>query len=120
MLNQKLQQKLLQKLSPQQIQLMKLLQLPSIVLEQRVKQEIEENPALEEGMDSEELQSSEDINREEKTETQEEDSQLQNDEFDISDYLNEDDVPTYKTTTNNTSEDDEQKDIPFSFKKIFS
>ena len=48
MLSQKLQQKLLQKLSPQQILLMKLLQIPSMSLEQRIKQEIEENPALEE------------------------------------------------------------------------
>jgi len=48
MLNQRLQQKLLQKLSPQQILLMKLLQIPSVALEQRIKQEIEENPALEE------------------------------------------------------------------------
>ena len=48
MLNQKLSQKLLQKLSPQQIQLIKLLQVPSVQMEQRIKQEIEENPALEE------------------------------------------------------------------------
>ena len=48
MLNQRLQQKLLQKLSPQQILLMKLLQIHSMALEQRIKQEIEENPALEE------------------------------------------------------------------------
>lgn len=47
MLNLKLQQKLLQKLSPQQILVMKLLQIPSIALEQRIKQEIEENPAFE-------------------------------------------------------------------------
>ena len=49
MLNQKLQQKLLQKLSPQQIQLIKLLEIPTIQLEQRIKREIEENPVLEEG-----------------------------------------------------------------------
>ena len=54
-LRQSLQQKLLQKLSPQQIQLMKLLQVPTVELEQRIKQEIEENPALSEGaeLDSE-------------------------------------------------------------------
>ena len=49
MLKQKLQQKLLQKLSPQQIQMIKLLEIPSMQLEQRIKAEIEENPALEEG-----------------------------------------------------------------------
>ena len=49
MLKQKLQQKLLQKLSPQQIQMIKLLEIPTMQLEQRIKAEIEENPALEEG-----------------------------------------------------------------------
>ena len=49
MLKQTLSHKLLQKLSPQQIQLMKLLQVPTMELEQRIKEEIEENPALEEG-----------------------------------------------------------------------
>ena len=63
MLNQRLQQKLLQKLSPQQILLMKLLQIPSMALEQRIKQEIEENPVLEVG-DSEEDAAS-DMNGEE-------------------------------------------------------
>src|SRR5688572_33473846 len=46
-LSQNLQQKLLQKLSPQQIQLMKLLQVPTANLEERIKEEMEENPALE-------------------------------------------------------------------------
>ncbi|NVO02580.1 MAG: RNA polymerase sigma-54 factor, partial [Bacteroidetes bacterium] len=59
MLNQSLQQRLLQKLSPQQIQLMKLLQIPAIALEQRIKEEIEENPALEEGADEEENENNE-------------------------------------------------------------
>ena len=49
MLKQSLQQKMLQKLSPQQIQLMKLLQLPTVALEQRIKEELEGNPALDEG-----------------------------------------------------------------------
>ena len=48
-LKQSLQHRLLQKLSPQQIQLMKLLQVPTVELEQRIKQEIVDNPALEEG-----------------------------------------------------------------------
>jgi RNA polymerase sigma-54 factor len=59
MLNQKLQQKLLQKLSPQQILLMKLLQIPTIALEQRIKQEIEENPALEDTDEQEEVNNEE-------------------------------------------------------------
>ena len=53
MLNQSLQHRLLQKLSPQQIQLMKLLQVPTVALEQRIKEELESNPALEEGVESE-------------------------------------------------------------------
>ncbi|RMF28448.1 MAG: RNA polymerase sigma-54 factor, partial [Bacteroidetes bacterium] len=52
MLKQNLSQKMLQKLSPQQIQLMKLLQIPTATLEQRIKEELEANPALEEGEDS--------------------------------------------------------------------
>ena len=55
MLKQSLQQKLLQKLSPQQIQLMKLLQLPTVSLEQRVKEELESNPALDEGKESQDI-----------------------------------------------------------------
>ncbi|MDG1310002.1 MAG: RNA polymerase sigma-54 factor, partial [Flavobacteriaceae bacterium] len=54
MLKQYLQYKLSQKLSPQQIQLMKLIQLPTQAFEQRIKQELEENPALESGKDQEE------------------------------------------------------------------
>ena len=53
MLKQSLQQKLLQKLSPQQIQMIKLLEIPTMELEQRIKKELEENPALEEGEEKE-------------------------------------------------------------------
>ena len=53
MLKQRLQQKLLQKLSPQQIQMIKLLEVPTLQIEQRIKKELEENPALEEGADPE-------------------------------------------------------------------
>ena len=51
MINQSLQQKLLQKLSPQQIQMIKLLEIPTMQLDERIKQELEENPLLEEGRD---------------------------------------------------------------------
>jgi RNA polymerase sigma-54 factor len=57
MLKQRLQQKLLQKLSPQQIQMIKLLEVPTMQIEQRIKKELEENPALEEGADEEEVNS---------------------------------------------------------------
>ncbi|MCD4773862.1 MAG: RNA polymerase factor sigma-54 [Bacteroidales bacterium] len=110
MLNQRLQQKLLQKLSPQQILLMKLLQIPTIALEQRIKQEIEENPALE---DIEDITETEDSDSEIEDEFSE-DSDNSDDEFDLNDYLDEDDIPSYKLNANNSSADDERKDIPFS------
>ena len=113
MLNQRLQQKLLQKLSPQQILLMKLLQIPSMALEQRIKQEIEENPALEEAGAAEE-DPSEEIDRDDVGEDgTEEDYDSKEDEFDLDDYIQDDEIPAYKTSTSNQSTDDEQKDIPY-------
>jgi len=110
MLKQRLQQKLLQKLSPQQIQLIKLLEVPTIQLEQRIKKEIEENPILEEGHeeDPEELEEG----------TREEVSKEQ-DEFSFEDYLNDEDIPSYKLQTNNYSKDDKVKEIPFSMGTSF-
>jgi len=118
MLNQKLQQKLLQKLSPQQIQLMKLLQVPTIALEQRIKQEIEENPALEEGEEGEE-EINEDpddslpVASDEDEEGEKEPQRNDEDEFAFSDYVDEDDIPAYRLASNNTSPDDERKEIPY-------
>ncbi|MFC2152839.1 hypothetical protein ACFLSE_09975 [Bacteroidota bacterium] len=108
MLKQSLQQKLLQKLSPQQIQMIKLLEVPTIQLEQRIKKELEENPVLEEGKDEEELQEN---GEEELTE-----DNLDNDidEFSLDDYINDEDIPTYKLSANNYSKDDKKEDIPFS------
>ncbi len=106
MLKQRLQQKLLQKLSPQQIQMIKLLEVPAIQLEQRIKKEIEENPALEEGADE---QLSEAENEEDKFEEKEQD------EFSLDDYLNDEDVPDYRLQARNYSKDDDRKnEIPFS------
>jgi RNA polymerase sigma-54 factor len=110
-LKQHLVQKLEQKLSPQQIQLMKLLQVPTIELDQRIKQEIEENPALEEGEDREEDEFS---NEESEDDFDEEGD----DEFDISDYL-DDDVADYKTQANNHSKDEEERVIPLSGEQSF-
>jgi len=105
MLSQRLQLKLSQKLSPQQIQLMKLIQLPVQELEQRLSREIEENPALETGKENEEdlYEESEDYN----------DENINDDEINVEDYLSDDDVPDYKLKSNNHSADDEQKNIPF-------
>ncbi len=109
MLKQTLSQKMLQKLSPQQIQLMKLLQVPTMELEQRIKEEIEENPALEEGIEEAD-EFSDDYDQSE-PESKEED-------FDINDYL-DDDLPQYKTSTNNYSADDDEGGIPISGGKSF-
>ena len=106
MLKQRLQQKLLQKLSPQQIQMIKLLEIPAIQLEQRIKKEIEENPALEEGAD-------EPLSDQEQEEENFEDNEL--DEFSLDDYLNDEDIPEYRLQTSNYSKESERKsEIPFS------
>lgn len=106
MLKQKLQQKLLQKLSPQQIQMIKLLEVPTTLLEQRIKKEIEENPVLEEGRTQEE---EEERASEEENTTEAED----NDQISIEDYLTDDSIPSYKLNANNYSKDDKRPDVPF-------
>jgi RNA polymerase sigma-54 factor len=104
-----LQQKLLQKLSPQQIQVIKLLEIPTIQLEQRIKKELEENPVLE--LESDSPDNNEDTDQNE-SDTE---PDIDNDEFSFDDYLtDDDDIPTYKTNTNNYSKDDKYIDIPFS------
>jgi len=107
MLNQRLQLKLSQKLSPQQIQLMKLIQLPLQELEQRLAREIEENPALEAGKENDEnsFDESNDYNEPEENSNE--------DEINVEDYLSDDDVPDYKLKSNNHSPDDEEKNMPF-------
>ena len=113
MLKQKLQQKLLQKLSPQQIQMIKLLEIPTMQLEQRIKSELEENPILEEGRDEDEP----DIQNEEESLTDEQDQD--NDEFSLEDYLNDEDIPSYRLESHNYSKDDKREEIPFSVGSTF-
>jgi len=103
-----LQQKLLQKLSPQQIQVIKLLEIPTMQLEQRIKKELEENPVLELESDNpssadEQLDDSRDNN-----------SDVDNEEFSMDDYYEDDEIPTYKLNVNNYSKDDKYIDVPFS------
>lgn len=112
MLTQKLQQKLLQKLSPQQILLMKLLQIPSIALEQRIKQEIEENPALEDAADPEMSTDAEEIPNDTEPDPLDE-LERERDDFDITDYLDDDDIPAYRMHSNNSSADDEHREMPY-------
>ena len=111
MLKQRLQQKLLQKLSPQQIQMIKLLEIPAIQLEQRIKKELEENPVLEEGNEEGEYSEPE--------ETKEEESGDQLEEFSLEDYMQDDDVPSYRLNAQNYSVDEKREDIPFSLGNTF-
>jgi RNA polymerase sigma-54 factor len=106
MLKQQLQLKLSQKLSPQQIQLMKLIQLPTLAFEERLKQEIEENPALEQGKESVETDELT------KTKTIPWDEQ-ENETLDLEDYLSDDDIPDYKTTDSNYPEESKDHQIPY-------
>jgi len=108
MLKQRLQQKLLQKLSPQQIQMIKLLEVPTLQMEQRIKKELEENPALEEGSEEEDIPTEpEDDQFDEKDKDQE--------EFTLDDYIEEDDIPDYRLQAKNYSKDEEKRsEIPFS------
>lgn len=112
MLKQSLQQKLLQKLSPQQIQLMKLLQVPTVALEQRIKEELESNPALEEGSDAEKSAEQEDYD-----DDYNEDNKR--DDFDLSQYISDDETPSYKTSVRNSGPDEEDKSMPLSMGKSF-
>ncbi len=109
MFKQSLHYKLLQKLSPQQIQLMKLIQLPTQAFEERIKQEIEENPALEIG--KEEPESFEDTLENEYDDAGTE--SIDTEDINIDEYLSDDDIPSYKTQANNYSEDDEEKNVPY-------
>ena len=110
MLKQQFQLKLSQKLSPQQIQLMKLIQLPTQAFEQRVAQELEENPALEGGKDQNERDEHFDDDYEaygqEGTEVIETDINVDN-------YLSDDEIPSYKLNANNYSGDDQERETPY-------
>ena len=106
MLNQKLKLKLSQKLSPQQIQLMKLIQLSTLEFEEKIKNEIEENPALERGV--EELEDHNKGNEENITE-----DKFEENEIDVDSYLSEDDFPSYDLGYYN-SDESTNKEIPTS------
>lgn len=110
MLKQHLQFKLSQKLSPQQIQLMKLIQLPTQAFEQRLKQELEENPALESG--KAESDTAEDAYDDVFDDTTDSES-INADDINIDDYLSDDEIPEYRTQTSNYSADDDEKSVPY-------
>jgi RNA polymerase sigma-54 factor len=115
MLKQFLNLKLSQKLSPQQIQLMKLIQLPTQAFEQRLLEEMNENPALETGSDEEEIYDKDEFDNDDAND--EFDDYDDNDSEDTSDinideYLSSDETPDYKTQANNYSDDDEERESP--------
>jgi RNA polymerase sigma-54 factor len=108
-IKQSLQQRLLQKLSPQQIQLMKMLQLPTLELEKRIKEELELNPALDEG--EEQNQELSEDNLDTSTEKRE--------DFNYQDYVN-DETPYYKTQSNQSNKDQENNQTPLSLGDSFT
>ncbi|HCS87129.1 MAG TPA: RNA polymerase sigma-54 factor [Bacteroidales bacterium] len=101
-------------LTPMQIQEVRVLEYTTLELEQRIDRELEENPGLERGDDAKE----ESLNEEFDNDNEGEDA-LQNDEFDLSDYISDDDTPDYMLHSNNSSPDDKQEDIPFSVGESF-
>ncbi len=119
MLNQKLQQRLIQKLSPQQVLVMRLLQEPILSLDQRIKQEIEENPALEEiTKEEDEVDSMEDettldsIDSDEDEFQEQESASTADDEFTFEDYVDEGEIPEYRLVADNKSPDEVTREIP--------
>lgn len=119
MLKQQLNIRLSQKLSPQQIQLMKLIQLPTQAFEQRITQELEENPALEGG--NEELETIEDEYSNDNSDNDyDEGTEVIDTEINIDEYLSDDETPSYKLSANNYSADDEEKQIPYASGTTFN
>jgi len=114
MLKQFLNLKLSQKLSPQQIQLMKLIQLPTQAFEQRLKEEMNENPALEAGKEEEEEYEKDEFDNEEEFDDYDEfeSDRIEAEDINIDEYLSNDETPDYKLKANNYSDDDETRETP--------
>lgn len=113
MLKQFLQLKLSQKLSPQQIQLMKLIQLPTQAFEQRLKEEMVENPALEAGKEEDEYEKDEFEADDYDDYDEFENDRIDAEDINIDEYLSNDETPDYKLQANNYSDDDEDRSMPF-------
>ena len=116
MLKQYLQFKLSQKLSPQQIQLMKLIQLPTQAFEERIKQELEENMALERGKEGE----SEDFETDYGDDHVQDNDQINADDINVDDYLSDDEIPDYRLRINNYSTEEDDKSIPYASGSSFT
>lgn len=122
MLKQHLQQKLLQKLSPQQIQFIKLLQVPTVALDTRIKEELEENPALEDSslMTLEEPKGEYDDLQDDRDDfdgDKGEDTGM--DEFNVDDYLQDDSTNDYSTSYNNGDDEEDKKETPIAIETTF-
>lgn len=120
MLRQSLQQKLLQKLSPQQIQFIKLLQVPTVSLDARIKEELEENPALEDlslANMSETKEEYPDKDPEDKVTAEEQTNE--NDEFNIKEYLQDDSAGSYSNYGTFNNDDEERKEMPIAMHTSF-
>jgi RNA polymerase sigma-54 factor len=112
MLKQNLQFKLSQKLSPQQIQLMKLIQLPTLAFEQRLLEEMNENPALESGKDEEEVFEKDEFDNNDEYDDYEGSENIDAEDINIDEYLSNDETPDYKTQASNYSDDDDDRESP--------
>lgn len=116
MLKQHLHFKLSQKLSPQQIQLMKLVQLPTQAFEERIKQELEENLALERGKED----AIEDFEEGYSNEEFDDNTQINTEDINVDDYLSDDEIPDYRLHANNYSSDQDDKSIPYASGSSFT
>ena len=115
MIRQTFQQKLISRLSPQQIQLIRMLQIPTLELDQRIKEELESNPALEEGGNEEMPEHPEDL-----MEGPDESSESDEDnDIDYEDFFPDDDTPDYKLKTNNHSAENEEGFYPLGANRTF-
>lgn len=120
MLRQNLQQKLLQKLSPQQIQFIKLLQVPTVSLDARIKEELEENPALEDislANMNEPTEEYPDKDPEDKISEEEEAKEAE--EFNVEEYLQEDDINSYSGSSYSADDDEDRKEMPIAVQSSF-
>jgi len=113
MLKQNLQFKLSQKLSPQQIQLMKLIQLPTLAFEQRLLEEMNENPALETGKDEEEVFEKDEFDNNDEYDDYEGSDNIEAGDINVDEYLSNDEIPDYKLQANNFSDDDDDRENPY-------
>lgn len=125
MLKQSLQQKLLQKLSPQQIQFIKLLQVPTATLDTRIKEELEENPALEDlslANLNEPAEQYPDRDPDDDQYNTNEETPAEADEFNVDDYLQDDNVNDYdygSSSGSGSDDEDDRKEIPIAVQSSF-